>query len=184
MGRARNCLAFLALLALMIASQAVKADDIAKPGVPGPVKGAWDLAIGLSGARFDEYGSGGWGGTVQIGYFSGELTEVGFRQTGLFASSDFDRGRAVGASRSFVTLHLPIAREYGVYPYGGIVFGYFYGRDAPNSIAVGPEIGVKVYISPRAYWHLGGEVQALPAAGSDLFANSAMLYQTGLGWNF
>lgn len=183
MGSARNGQVVM-LLALLLAPGAVQADDTVKPDALGPVKGAWDLAIGLGGARFDDTGSGGWGGTVQIGYFTGELTEVGFRQTGLFASSDFDRGRAVGSSRSFVTLHLPIVREYGVYPYGGIVFGYFYGQDAPNSIAVGPEVGVKVYFSPRVYWHLGGEFQALPGEGSDIFANSALLYQTGLGWNF
>jgi hypothetical protein len=184
MGGAKGGLVW-ALLALAAGPGAVCAEEAgAAGGANGPVKGAWDLAIGLGGARFDDNGSGGWGGTVQIGYFSGELTEVGFRQTGLFASSDFDRGRAVGASRGFVALHLPIARDYGVYPYGGIIFGYIYGRDAPNSIAVGPEIGVKVFLGPRTYWHLGGEYQALPMEGSDLFANSALLYQTGIGWTF
>lgn len=180
----------VALAMLCLSSAAAFAQEVVggshQPTNPpdyGPYQGAWDASLGVSGAVYDEYNDNGWGATGQLGYFVDDLVEVGFRQSGNFFKNDFNY-ILNGNSRFFVDYNLPILRQYRVYPYVGLVLGYTYGDEKPESITLGPDAGIKYYFLRQTYWYAGGEYQVLLSKIGNPFRESEVTYSTGVGFHF
>lgn len=146
----------------------------------------WEFTIGGAGSSDEDFDAGSGAVAGSIGYFFNEWLELAVKQTGAFADSETTSSVLNGSTRVALDLHLPLEM---VWPYVGGSFGYVYGDTIDETLAAGPEAGVKfflkrsrdVFLNVSAEWlFFFDESESLNSA----FDDGVLSYGLGLGMRF
>lgn len=120
-----------------------------------------------------------------LGLFIGPMFSIGARQSVSYA--DANAGTQVNAStRGFADLQFNIGR---IAPFIGANVGYIYGEGVVDTMAAGPEAGLKVYLGETTDVFLYGRVeyQFYFDKGDeidDVFEDGQFNYSLGIGVRF
>jgi hypothetical protein len=156
----------------------------------------WEFTLTGSGTNDEDFdiGNGIFNGSA--GYYFNEVLELSVRQ-GVFFSDDQPVGGSTSTedvwnfqTRIALDLHFPIG---AFVPYVGANVGYIYGdSDGPDdTLAAGPEAGVKIYLKSDAFLQVGAEWEffedrgtALEGSFEDSFDQGQIFYFAGFGLRF
>lgn len=165
---------------------------IAVPGVAlaqtaekrGPVKGDWETTLSGAGSSSNEFDNHTFGVTGSVGKYVTDNVQVGVRQTINFA--DVENGDDITnfATRGFVDY---VFNAGNWRPYIGVSFGGIYGENVNDTLAAGPEVGVKYYADKKTFVYLSGEYQfTFDDADQidDRADDGQFFYGAGIGFNF
>ncbi|HMQ24039.1 MAG TPA: hypothetical protein PKE00_16230, partial [Planctomycetota bacterium] len=117
--------------------------------VVGHASMPWEVTIAAAGVTGEDWDAGGANAAVDIGYYFDDNFSLAFRQNGSF--SDAGRGRSDvwnGTSRIAADLHFPMGR---IVPFVGVNGGVVYGDLVEESVIVGPEAGVRLYLKDDVF---------------------------------
>jgi hypothetical protein len=147
-----------------------------------PQMGDWELTLTGSGNASRNVDAGSFATSLGIGHFVTDDISISLRQQVTYANFN------VGTDWLF---HTRVAADYHFdldrwQPFVGAGVGYVYGNAATDSFTIGPEAGLKYYLTNRAFaygmleyqWHArsGGEING--------FRRGNWLYSIGLGVNW
>ncbi len=132
--------------------------------------------------------SGSFGVTGDLGWYVGDRSVAGIRQSVNYASIEGESLRDDfwnGASRAYLNYHFLDDRSR---PFVGASLGGIYGDGVKNSSFAGLEAGLKYYVIPQTYILGRVDYQFLFSStsdASDAFQDSGIwAYTVGLGYNF
>lgn len=150
----------------------------------------WEVTLGGRGTNDEHYTVGGGQLNGSVGYYLTEVVEIAVRQ-GVSYSDELPG--AAGAETSEVwnfdtrialDLHLPMG---DFVPYLGGNVGALYGDSTNDTFAAGPEVGIKWYVKPDAFVHVGAEYEFFFESdenAGDAFDQGQVFYTAGLGLRF
>ncbi|MCA8949450.1 MAG: hypothetical protein KDE27_08095 [Planctomycetes bacterium] len=121
-----------------------------------------------------------------VGYYATEQLLLAVRQN-VSANKAGDSSASLwdGATRFAVDYLFPQANVVPqVAPYVGISIGYLYGDSIAETMAAGPELGVKYYIKPDVFLQLGAEYDFTFRSSDRIdkaFENGSFFYGLGFG---
>lgn len=155
--------------------------DDGSPGTESP----WEVTLGGSGVSNEDFDAGVAQAAISVGYFVSPEFEISIRQAGSFS----DPGEGVsstwnGSTRIGADFHFLLDN---VLPFIGASFGYVYGDNIEESLAAGPEAGVKVFLQDRAFVFGSAEWLFLfddDDSLSNAFDDGQVLYNVGFGLRF
>jgi len=178
--------------ALPAADTASTPQQPSSPNSEGRPNTPWEVTLAGGGTNDEHFDVGNGQLTAGVGYYFNEVFELAVRQS--LSYSDDESGVA-GVddddiwnfqTRVAFDFHLPL----GVFvPYVGANIGYLYG-DSPvsrDTMAAGPEAGVKIYLQRAAFLQLGVEYEYFFETEenlSDAFESGQVYYFAGFGLRF
>jgi hypothetical protein len=177
-----------------VVDRGAEADDVAIPaplqesesadGHPGTAQ-PWEVIVSGGGANNEDFDAGGANVIGSVGYFLTDTFELAVRQGVTYSDSGPDSSSvANGATRIAASLHAPLGR---VLPYAGASFGWLYGDSVEESLAAGPEVGVKVFVQDSAFFFGNAEWMFLFDDGDSIntaFDQGYINYNVGFGVRF
>jgi len=147
----------------------------------------WEFTVAGGGTNDEDFNVGNGQLNVGVGYYFNESLELVARQSATY-SDDEGQGDDVWDFQSRVALdfNFPIGT---IVPYVGGNVGYLYGNtNATNdTLAAGPEAGIKIYLQSAAFLQIGAEYEFFfetHESLSDAFETGQMFYNVGLGLRF
>lgn len=150
----------------------------------------WEITLGGRGTNDEHYTAGGGQINGSVGYYLTEVVEIAVRQ-GVSYSDDLPGAAGAETSevwnfdtRIAIDLHLPMG---DFVPYIGGNVGGIYGDSSNDSFAAGPEVGIKWYVKPDAFVHVGAEYEFFfegDESPDDAFDQGQVFYTAGLGLRF
>lgn len=145
----------------------------------------WEVIVAGVGANDDEFNAGGLNLAASVGYYFTEWFEVSLRQ----GVSMIDAGRGLSdrwdaSSLGAIDFHIPLGT---VVPYVGANFGYVYGDTTDETLAAGPEAGIRIYVKPETFLLISAEYEFFFDSQDridDAFEDGTFLYGLGFGVRF
>ncbi|WP_394170369.1 hypothetical protein [Saccharospirillum alexandrii] len=154
----------------------------------GPDQGEQEFSISGTGSSDQEFNSGSFGVTGDLGWYLGDSLVAGIRQSVNYASIS---GESItndfwnGSTRGYVNYQFLNDRAR---PFVGGSLGGIYGDGVNNSAFAGLEGGLKYYVQSKTYFLSRVEYQFLfdsTSDASDSFQDDGVwAYTVGLGYNF
>jgi hypothetical protein len=145
-------------------------------------EGGWEFTLSGVGSSNQDVDAGNASVEGSVGLFLGSMLEIGLRQS--VGYIDANAGTAVNASsRGFVDLQFNLGRFA---PFVGANVGYIYGEGVHDTMAAGPEAGLKLYLGESSdvfvygrieyqfYFDKGDEID-------DVFTDGQFNYSIGIG---
>lgn len=150
-----------------------------------PPKDPWEVTLNGVGANNQDFSAGGTQLAGSVGYYLNKTLQINVRQQ----ISQFDPGRGQsdlwnGATRVALDLHIPTKH---VVPFVGVAAGVIYGDTTNETLIVGPEAGIKVYVKPDVFFQAMMEYQFFvdqTEAVGDAFDEGSFFYSFGFGVRF
>ena len=154
-------------------------------------KGPWEVTLGAGGSNDEHYDAGSGLLNASVGYYFNESLELVVRQGAAYSDDLGPAGTDDDDVWDFQTrvaldFHVPM----GVFvPYVGANLGYLYGDTAVtnDTLAAGPEAGVKIYLQPAAFLHVSAEYEFFfetQDSVRDAFETGEVFYSAGFGLRF
>jgi len=172
----------LAITSLVVSSP-LMAQESSAPDY-GPDAGDKEITLSGSGSSDNDFDSTNLGVTGSIGYYPSENWLLGVRQGVNFVDTE-DNGSALnGRTLGFADYIIDLDRFR---PYLGVSAGALYGEEVDDSLAAGPEGGLKYYADENTFVFGQIEYQVLFDEVSDIddtFDDGAFAYTVGVGFNF
>jgi len=151
----------------------------------------WEVTLGGGGTNDEHFDVGNGNLNVGVGYYFNEVFELVVRQSMSYSDDERPGGGDDDDVWDFQTrvaldAHLPLGRFV---PYIGANLGYLYGdtRVTNDTLAAGPEAGVKIYLQPDAFLHIGIEYEFFFDTQTNLddaFETGQVFYSAGFGLRF
>lgn len=145
----------------------------------------WEVTLSGGGFNNEDFDAGTAQVNGSLGYFVSDELEVSLRQGGSLADPGPGQSAVYnGSSRLALDFHVPIDN---VWPFFGASFGAFYGDSTEETLAAGPEAGVKVFVKDTTFAWLSAEYQFLFDSDDTIdnaFDNGLWVYNLGLGLRF
>ncbi|MFC1652902.1 outer membrane beta-barrel protein [Planctomycetota bacterium] len=169
---------FIALLALSTTSLVFGVQES-----PTSKRGDWTLTFGGSGASNKDFNSNGLSLNAGLGYFVTDNAAVVLRQEVNVTDTKNDQAWS-GSTR--------VAGDYhfgkGTFrPYLGANIGYLYGDGVKEQFIAGPELGLKAFLTPKAFVYVNAEYQFLFDNSNqidDNYRDGRFVYSLGLGFKW
>jgi hypothetical protein len=145
----------------------------------------WEVVVAGVGANDDTFNAGGLNFAASVGYYFTEWFEVSVRQG--VSMTDAGRGlpdRWDASSLAAVDFHFPLGT---VVPYVGANFGYVYGDTTDETLAAGPEAGIRIYVKPETFLLISAQYEFFFDSQDridDAFEDGTLLYGLGFGVRF
>ena len=153
----------LSLAALFALSLAVNAQPAAQD---------WEVILGGNVQAKSDFGTGGFGATLSLGYYLNENMEGVIRQSLNYAGK-----QATGATRVGFDYNLIMDK---LVPFIGANVGFNYGNNRyPETWGFGPEVGLKYYLQSKAF--LFGMAEFQMPFEKRTFHDGNWLFTLGLG---
>lgn len=145
-----------------------------------------EVLLGGSGASDERLRAGNGQLSASIGYYITDEILLAVRQLGSTSKSGSGSERLWdGATRFAADYHFPLENVYPqVTPYVGVNIGYLYGDSVTETMAAGPEVGLKYYVKPDVFLQLGVEYDFTFKSSDRLdraFENGSFFYGLGFG---
>ncbi len=166
--------------ALTLATALLMGSSVA---MAGPEAGDRSLTLSGNGTSDKDFDNNTFGVSGQMGWFTSDHLEVGFRQSLNGAATDGDDPWS-GSTRVFADYHFT---DEGLIPFVGANVGGIYGEDVDTTGSAGLEAGLKYYVKEKTFISFMGEYQFLFDDTDDVdeqFDDGAFLYNLGIGFNF
>lgn len=154
----------------------------------GPDQDEQEFSISGTGSSDQEFNSGSFGVTGDLGWYLGDSLVAGIRQSVNYASIS---GESItndfwnGSTRGYANYQFLDDRAR---PFVGGSLGGIYGDGVNNSAFAGLEAGLKYYVQSKTYFLSRVEYQFLfdsTSDASDSFQDDGIwAYTVGLGYNF
>lgn len=163
------------------ATFASRAGDGAAGERIGPRRGDYEFAVqGL--ALTPDFDKGGAKGELAFGYYVSDAASVGLRQFASYREQDHDRSYL--ATRVAADLGFTWHR---VRPSIGASLGYAYGESVNETMLIGGQLGIKVYLQSATFVQLLGvydQYVTTTEDHSEIFGDHATTLSLGIGLNF
>ncbi|MCA8976226.1 MAG: hypothetical protein KDC98_16005 [Planctomycetes bacterium] len=145
-----------------------------------------EFLLGGSGTSDDRLRAGGAQLAGTLGYFVTDELELAVRQNLSTSKTGADTTQIWDAATRFaIDYHFPLENVYPqVTPYVGLNLGYIYGDSVTETMAAGPEIGIKYFVKPDVFLQFGAEYEFNFKSSDRLdraFQNGAFFYGLGFG---
>lgn len=150
----------------------------------GPEAGDRTFTLSGSGTSDDSFDTTTFSASGELGWFTTDAVEWGFRQGVSVTALDNADDAWNGATRVFADYHFG---QDPFRPFIGASVGGFYGENVNNTFAAGPEIGFKYYVRDKTFIELAAEYQFLFEDADevdDVYDDGTYLYTLGVGYNF
>jgi len=167
---------------------AASAQSITDSSNFGPSMGDREFSISGTGSSDQNFNSGGFGVSGDMGWYRDDNLVVGVRQSINYASI---KGESItndywnGSTRGYVNYQF---LTDDARPFVGGSLGLVYGDGVNNSAFAGLETGVKYYVQAQTYFLARVEYQFMfdsTSNASDAFQDYGVwAYTVGLGYNF
>ncbi len=154
----------------------------------GPERGDQEFSISGTGVSDQNFDSGSFGVTGDLGWYLSDSLVTGVRQSINYASIE---GESItddywnGSTRGYVNHHFLADRAR---PFVGASLGGVYGDGVNDSAFAGLEAGAKYYVQTKTYFLARVEYQFLFSSTDDVTDafqdDGAWAYTVGLGYNF
>ena len=149
----------------------------------------WEVTASGGGTNDEDFNVGNGSLNASVGYYFTEMIELVGRQTVFYSDDEGILGddEDVWAFQSMLglDLHIPLGK---VVPYVGGSVGFLYGDiPADETMAAGPEAGVKIYLQRAAFFHAGAAWQFFfdeQETIDDAFTDGQIFYTVGFGLRF
>ncbi len=148
-----------------------------------PTLGQRELALSGSGNSSRDFDTGGVSATGEYGYYYSPQWEVGVRQSFSWSESA-EESRWNGSTRIYTDYHFGSGQWR---PYLGGSLGILYGNDVEETLAAGPEVGIKFYVQAAAFLFAQMEYQFFFEEANEVrnnFDDGFFQYSFGAGYNF
>lgn len=150
----------------------------------GPDAGDKELTLSGSGSSTNDFDNTNLGVTGSFGFYATENWLWGVRQGVNFVDTDNDGSALNGRTIGFVDYVIDLGPFR---PYVGIGAGAIYGERVEDSLAAGPEGGLKYYADENTFVFGQIEYQVIfdeVSEFDDAFDDGAFAYTLGIGFNF
>ena len=154
----------------------------------GPDEGEREFSISGTGSNDQDFNSGTFGLTADLGWYLRKDMVAGVRQSVSYADiegEDVSNDFWNGATRGYINYQFLDDRAK---PFVGASLGGIYGDGINNSAFAGLETGLKYYVQTKTYFLARVEYQFFfdsSSDASDAFQDDgAFAYTVGLGYNF
>jgi len=154
----------------------------------GPHQGDREFSISGTGSSDQDFNSGSFGVTGDLGWYLKDHVVAGIRQSINYASIEGESLKDDfwnGSTRGYVNYHFLADRAR---PFIGASLGGIYGDGVEDSTFAGLETGVKYYVRPKTYFLARIEYQFLFSSTSEAdnaFQDDGIwAYTVGLGYLF
>jgi len=148
----------------------------------GPSRGSYEFAVGGAGQANDRLNGAGVSLSAAAGYYLQNDWLLSLRQD--VGYSDVGNDTSTG----FTRLALDWVRPEGWFrPLIGASLGFAYGESINETIAIGPEVGLRYFVKPSTFVEAKVEWQVFFTTtedSSEIFDDGALLYSIGLGVTF
>ena len=152
------------------------------PKLIGVHRGTRELTFSGDGTADSSFKNSDLGLSIGYGWYSSESLEFSIRQALNFAGVD---GHNIwkGSTEAAMDYHWTGGRWR---PFAGALVGFVFGDGVNDTGIIGPEIGIKYYIRPNAFFYGREEYQVLFDSGGDNnnFKNGSFVHALGIGLNF
>ena len=169
---------FISLLTLSTTSLAFGIQE-----TPTLDKGDWTLTFGGSGASDKDFDSNVMSLNGGLGFFFTQNAAVVLRQEVNVSDNTNDRAWS-GSTRVAGDYHFG---NGSFRPYIGANIGYLYGDGVEEQFIAGPELGLKAFITPKAFVYVNAEYQILfddADQVDDNYEDGRFVYSLGLGFKW
>ncbi len=156
---------------------------LAAPSFAAPQAGDRELILGASGSNDRGFHSGGFNLNGELGYYVTDEWLVSARQS-------IDYADASGGSTSILGTGAAIDYhfDFGQFrPFVGATLTYLYGNGVANTLAAGPEVGVKWHVKPETFIYGRANYEWAFRSSRDArhnFNDGRFHYTVGIGFNF
>jgi len=174
----------IALVATLALPGAAFAQSSTTTSNVGPKAEDWELTLSGNGSSDNDFDNHNFGASASVGKYISPNFLIGVRQSLNF--NDVPGGNDVvnGATRGFGDYVFDLGRFR---PYIGVSIGGIYGEGINDTLAAGPEIGLKYYADSRTFLFLQTEYQfAFDDVGdaTDAADDGQFFHSLGIGFNF
>jgi hypothetical protein len=171
----------IALITLLTLSTTSLVFGVQEP--PSLEKGAWTLTFGGSGASNKDFESNAMSLNAGLGYFFTDNAAIVLRQEVNVTDTANDRAWS-GSTRVACDYHF----GKGTFrPYLGANIGGLYGDGVKEQFIAGPELGLKAFLTPKAFVYVNAEYQFLFSNSDqidDNYRDGRFVYSLGLGYKW
>lgn len=173
------------MLALVPLSLAASCSVFAPPKDAnlGPAKGSYEFALGGAGLGNSRFNGADVAFSGSVGYYLDDDWLLVGRQDGSY--SDEGNDRSAGSTRIGVDWFVPTGTPFR--PFVGVNGGFTFGESINETIAVGPEFGLRYFVKPSTFVQAMIEAQVFFTRTEDrteLFDDGALLYSFTMGATF
>lgn len=154
----------------------------------GPHQGEREFSISGTGTNDQDFNSGSFGVTGDLGWYFRDKVVAGIRQSVNYASIEDENTNDDfwnGSTRGYLNYQF---LEDRARPFIGGSLGGIYGDSVDDSAFAGLEVGLKYYVQPKTYFLARVEYQFFFSSASDASDafqdDGAWAYTLGLGYNF
>lgn len=171
------------VLAVALALPGVALADGAGTG-HGPRKGAWDATLSGTGTSNNDFDDHNLGLSGSLGKYVTDNVLLGVRQSISFADVAGSDDVVNASTRGFADYVFDFGRFR---PYVGVSFGGIYGEGVNETLAAGPQGGLKYYADTNTFVFAQTEYQFTFDEVSDAdnqADNGQFLHTVGIGFNF
>ncbi|MEX2616471.1 MAG: hypothetical protein WD767_10270 [Alphaproteobacteria bacterium] len=173
-----------AVAAIAFAGAAQAQDNMRDDTRVGPAMGDWEVTLSGNGTSDNDFDNHSLGLTGSAGKYVSDNVMLGLRQSVNFADIANGDSQANFATRGFADYVFDLGRWR---PYAGLSIGAIYGDNVNDTLAAGPEVGVKYYADNRTFVYAQAEYQfTFDDAGDvdDAADDGQFFYGIGVGFNF
>jgi len=171
------------VVSLVVGSSPLMAQEAATLDY-GPDAGDREITLSGSGSSDNDYDSTNLGVTGSLGFYPTETWLLGVRQGVNFVDTENDGSAVNGRTLGFADYHFDLGR---LRPFLGVAAGALYGEGVKDSLAAGPEGGLKYYADENTFVFGQVEYQVLFDEVPDFdeaFDDGAFAYTLGIGFNY
>jgi hypothetical protein len=147
-------------------------------------QGTWELTLSGSGASNRDVNSGNFSANVSIGYFVLPGLELTGRQAVGYSDPQVGGTEWNFSSSLAIDYHFDLDRFQ---PFIGAAVGYNYGTGTADTGIIGPEAGLKYFVSDKTFLYGLVQYQFFFHNSSDItnnFDDGAFLYAIGIGFTW
>lgn len=169
---------------ILRAATIVACSALAGAAWAGPQAGDRTFSLSGTGSSDDSFDATVLGASGELGWFVNDRLEAGVRQNLNILSFDEADDAWSGSTRAFADYHFG---DGALRPYLGANIGGIYGEDVNDTLAAGPEAGMKYYVKESTFIEVQAEYQFLFDDTDEIderFDDGAFIYTLGVGFNF